>query len=152
MDKAIAGKGQSEQGDAGRGRRKALDRETAVEEEGEGAGMARAGKGMTEKAAEMEEARLREACVFRARVLAAVRQQEQREAVAPLERTVAALDDMLAHVAGCMGVQGRLELTQHSRHLEEIKRSYWGCGVSYPRSAKFREQLDLETFSCLAGR
>ena len=152
VDKAIAGKGQSEQGDAGRGRRKALDRETAVEEEGEGAGMAMAGKGMTEKAAEMEEARLREACVFRARVLATVRQQEQREAVAPLERTVAALDDLLAHVASCMGVQGRLELTQHSRHLEEIKRSYWGCGVSYPRSAKFREQLDLETFSCLAGR
>ena len=149
VDKAIAGKGQSQQRG---GSREALHRETAVGEEGEGAGMAVVGKGMSEKAAEMEEARLREACVFRARVLAAVRQQEQREAVAPLERTVAALDDMLAHVAGCMGVQGRLELKQHSRHLEEIKRSYWGCGVSYPRSAKFREELDLETFSCLAGR
>ena len=146
---ASAGRGKSQGQATGRGRTGRADAENTVEE-GEG-GTAGAEKGMSEQAEALEEARLREACVFRARVMAAVRQQEEREAKAPLERTVSALDDLLTHVADSMGTQGRLDLQRHSRHLEEIKRSYWGCGVSYPRSGTFREALDLETFSCLAG-
>mmetsp|Transcript_25374 Transcript_25374/g.40882 ORF Transcript_25374/g.40882 Transcript_25374/m.40882 type:complete len:105 (-) Transcript_25374:150-464(-) len=35
--------------------------------------------------------------------------------------------------------------------MAEIKRTYWGSGVTYPRSSRFQEVLDLDAYSCLAG-
>ena len=103
---------------------------------------------------EKEQAKWREACVFRARVKAAAMRQGEREAAAPLRGTINALDALLSDLAGAVGPDGRRQLHQHERRMEEVTRSFWGCGVVFPRSKKVRKVLgahQVDLYACLAG-
>jgi len=58
---------------------------------------------------------------------------------------------MLTYAEAC-GEEGRRQLLRHQLRIDELKRSHWGCGVSFPRSCFFRQNVqDLEMYSVLAG-
>ena len=94
----------------------------------------------------------KEAVTEREQAIKAWDRQVERESNAPLQRTVSLLDSVLEDLAQARGAQGLERLNIDKQRLKEVKRTFWGSGVMYPRSEAYKQNsVGMHVYSSLAG-